>query len=205
MEPTDDLLARGPRVALRRPRPEDREAFQRLVTDSRDHLLRWVHGGVPPEDADGSQWFERTLAQAAEGRSEKLFVVRSDAPEALLGAVNINEIVRGNFQSAFLGYWIGAAHAGRGLMGEALELALDHAFGPLGLHRVEANIQPANGPSIRLVDRAGFVKEGFSEGYLRIGPLWRDHERWALTKERWEARRAPDKNEAGGPEGPPAS
>lgn len=200
MDRTDDILAVGERVALRRVQPGDRAAFCALVTASSDHLLRWIHGGVPPDDADGSAWFKRTLKQAAEGRSEKLLVVRADAPDVLLGALNINEIVRGGFQSAYLGYWLGAGHTGQGLMGEALRIGLAYAFGPLGLHRVEANIQPGNEPSIRLVERAGFVREGYSERYLRIGPAWRDHERWALTLERWEA-----KNETGGPEGPPAS
>ena len=64
-----------------------------------------------------------------------------------------------------------------------------HAFGRLGLHRVEANIQPGNTPSLRLVRRAGFTREGFSRRYLKIGGRWRDHERWALLRESWVASR----------------
>jgi ribosomal-protein-alanine N-acetyltransferase len=107
---------------------------------------------------------------------------------AILGAVNLNEIVRGPAQSAFLGYWIGAAHARQGYMTEALQLALRHGFGILKLHRVEANILPVNRPSIALVRRAGFRREGYSPRYLRIAGRWADHERWALLSERWRPR-----------------
>jgi len=72
---------------------------------------------------------------------------------------------------------------------EALQLMLGHAFGRLGLHRVEANIQPGNVASIRLVKRAGFTREGYSRRYLKIGGRWRDHERWALLREDWLKRR----------------
>ncbi len=97
--------------------------------------------------------------------------------------MNFNEIVRGLFQSAYMGYWIGEPFARQGYMGEALRAALDYAFGALGLHRVEANIQPGNEASIALVKRAGFRLEGHSPRYLKIGGGWRDHERWALTVE----------------------
>lgn len=181
----DALVARGVRVALRRPREADRAEFSALVVASHEFLARWAQGAPPAEDPEGLRWFDATLAQAASGRSEKLFVVRA-RDGALLGALNFNEIVRGAFESAYLGYWIGAAHARQGLMGEALELALTWGFGPLGLHRMEANIQPGNEPSIALVRRAGFVREGFSERYLKVGGVWRDHERWAITREAWE-------------------
>jgi len=103
----------------------------------------------------------------------------------LLGAINLSEIVRGKFQSGYLGYYIGAAHAGQGYMTEALQLMLAVAFRRLRLHRVEANIQPNNDASIRLVKRAGFRREGYSPRYLKIAGQWRDHERWALLAEDW--------------------
>jgi ribosomal-protein-alanine N-acetyltransferase len=74
-------------------------------------------------------------------------------------------------------------------MPEGIRLALGQAFGPLKLHRLEANIQPANTASIALARRCGFVKEGFSERYLKIGGRWRDHERWAIRAEIWRASR----------------
>ena len=74
-------------------------------------------------------------------------------------------------------------------MTDALPLVLDHAFGALGLHRVEANIMPTNRPSLALVRRAGFRREGLSPRYLKIAGRWRDHERWALLAEDWQRAR----------------
>jgi ribosomal-protein-alanine N-acetyltransferase len=102
-----------------------------------------------------------------------------------VGSITLSEIVRGRFESAYIGYQIGAPFARQGYMTEALALALQIAFGRLRLHRVEANIQPRNVASIALVRRAGFRREGLSRRYLKIGGRWRDHERWALLAEEW--------------------
>jgi ribosomal-protein-alanine N-acetyltransferase len=73
-------------------------------------------------------------------------------------------------------------------MSEALQLMLKYAFKKLKLHRLEANIQPGNAASIALVKRAGFVREGYSQRYLKVSGRWRDHERWAIIAEDWRAR-----------------
>jgi ribosomal-protein-alanine N-acetyltransferase len=99
--------------------------------------------------------------------------------------VIVSEIVRGVFQSAYLSYYAHVQHAGQGLMKEGVAAVLDRVFGIHRLHRVEANIQPGNRVSRALVRRLGFRKEGFSPRYLKIGGRWRDHERWALTREDW--------------------
>jgi ribosomal-protein-alanine N-acetyltransferase len=88
--------------------------------------------------------------------------------------------VRQGFQSVYLGYYGMATFARRGLMTEAVRLTTRYAFDEIGPHRLEANIQPGNAPSIALVQRLGFRKEGFSPRYLRIDGVWCDHERWAL-------------------------
>jgi ribosomal-protein-alanine N-acetyltransferase len=103
----------------------------------------------------------------------------------LLGAINVSEIVRGNFWSGYVGYYVGRRHAGQGYMTEALQLMLRVAFREEGLHRLEANIQPDNAASIALVRRAGFTREGYSRRYLRVANRWRDHERWALLADDW--------------------
>ena len=94
--------------------------------------------------------------------------------------VNINNIVRGSLLSASLGYYGFAGTDGLGLVREAVELVVDRAFGELGLHRLEANIQPGNERSRRVVEALGFRHEGFSPKYLMVGGDWRDHDRFAI-------------------------
>jgi ribosomal-protein-alanine N-acetyltransferase len=108
----------------------------------------------------------------------------------MLGVFNLSQIFRGNFRSAYLGYYGHAAFVGQGYMREGLELVVRYAFAKLGLHRIEANIQPGNLRSRALVERCGFVKEGFSPRYLKVAGRWRDHERWAITLEGWRVREA---------------
>jgi len=122
-------------------------------------------------------------------RTERMLLCRS-ADGLIVGRFNLNEIVRGAFHSAYMSYWVGASFSGQGFMREGMELVLNHAFTTLGLHRLEANIQPMNAPSVALAKGAGFRLEGLSERYLKIAGEWADHERWAMTVEDWEARAA---------------
>ena len=118
----------------------------------------------------------------------RYFLCLQDSRE-IIGTFNISGIIRGNFQSAYLGYEVFQPHNGKGYMRQGLALLLAEAFDVLNLHRLEANIQPDNLASIRLVAQAGFVKEGFSRHYLRIGgAAWKDHERWAIVNTAWEPR-----------------
>ncbi len=105
--------------------------------------------------------------------------------QRIVGVANLSQIFYGAFQNAYLGYYAALEFAGQGLMTEGLRLVIYHAFWELGLHRLEANVQPNNSTSIALVKRLGFTKEGFSRRYLKINGEWRDHERWALTVEDW--------------------
>ena len=180
-------VAQGERVALRKPAAADQAAFVALVEASDEVRPRWVPGPQGPCGTDAVWWFQRNLEMNDDGRNIRLLVVRLE-DEALIGSMNLNEIVRGAFQNAFLGYWIGDPYLRQGYGGEALQLALDYAFGPLELHRVEANIQPENEASIALVKAAGFRYEGDSPRYLKINGQWRDHQRWALTVEEHDAR-----------------
>jgi ribosomal-protein-alanine N-acetyltransferase len=178
------------RVYLRPPRARDIRAFLAAVAASR-HLHRgWVQ---PPADAVQfaayvSRFGGLPARDPATASHVGFLVCRVDT-EAPVGVFNLSEIVRGSFQSAYLGYYALAPHAGDGYMREGLTLVLDAAFRTLKLHRVEANIQPSNAPSIALVKRAGFTHEGYSRRYLKIAGRWRDHERWAMLAEDWRARR----------------
>jgi len=98
----------------------------------------------------------------------------------LVGVIVLSNIVRGPFQSGYLGYYAFSGFERQGLMAEGLRAVVRHAFRKLKLHRLEANIQPANAASIALARSCSFVKEGYSPRYLKIGGRWRDHERWAI-------------------------
>ena len=169
-----------PRVEIRAPTRADREEFIGAMLASRSLHRPWSY---PPETPDA---FERMLARAQTERYESLLVCRGD-DGALVGYFNLSEIIRGALQSAFLGYGAVAAHCGQGYMTEGLGLVLAHAFGALGLHRVEANVQPANVRSAALVRRCGFVHEGFAERYLKVGGRWCDHDRYAIRVEQWRS------------------
>ena len=142
---------------------------------------------TPRDERDALRGARVLLVPAKESVAEdgERLEIRRVADKSIIGSIEISRIARGNFQSAYLGYRIDTAHRGHGYMSEALQLGLRHAFRTLGLHRVEANVEPGNEASIALVRRAGFTREGYSRRYLKIGGRWRDHERWALLREDW--------------------
>lgn len=170
------VLATTERVALRRVVPGDVETLLALARESRELHRPWAY---PPERRDQ---VEDLVARSRRDDFEGLLACRVDTGE-VAGVLNLSQIVRGAFQSAFLGYYVHAGQARQGLMRDALALTLAHAFGPLGLHRLEVNIQPGNVASAALAIGAGFRLEGFSPRYLQVGGRWRDHERYALTSE----------------------
>jgi ribosomal-protein-alanine N-acetyltransferase len=173
----------GARVRLRVLTRDDRVEFLALARESRGLHRPWTY---PPERADQ---FDELYNRSR--REDFLCLLACEVESgAITGIFTISQIVRGAFQSAYLGYYAHERHAGQGLMGEALEQVLDHAFRSLGLHRIEANIQPGNAPSIALARGAGFRLEGFSPRYLLIGGQWRDHERYAITVDEHAAARA---------------
>jgi ribosomal-protein-alanine N-acetyltransferase len=167
-------LAVGERVAIRRLTREDRAQFVRGARENAEAHHPWLY--PPTTDADFDAYIARFADPAREG-----FVVCLKEDGRLAGYVAINNIVLGAFRCGALGY--GAFIRGRGLVTEGVELVIRHAFEELGLHRLEANIQPGNKGSIALVERLGFRLEGFSPDFLFIAGAWRDHQRWALTAE----------------------
>ena len=175
-------VLRGRRVFLRPPAAHDRDAFLALNRAS----VRAHRGLAHPATTPGR--YDEFLAKSKRPDEASFLIFRAE-DDAVLGSIRLSVIVRGAFQSAFLGYMIGAPYLRRGYMTEALQLLLGYAFRELKLHRVEANILPGNDASLALVRRAGFQREGFSRRYLKIGGRWRDHERWALLREEWRPAR----------------
>ncbi len=166
-----------PVVPLMAPSADRMEEFLAAVHRSRDLHTPWV--SAPDTPAAFLGMLERFRTPAHIG----YWAITGHG--ALAGVVTFSEIVRGAFQSAYLGYYAFVPHHRQGHMTRSLGAALSLAFGVHQLHRVEANIQPGNEASKALVRGLGFRLEGLSPRYLKIGGDWRDHERWALTAEEW--------------------
>lgn len=167
----------GPRVAIRHVRREDYDELTALAQESAEMLGRWLGARENTVEA-----FENYLERFEQPTHEG-FVICLRGAGTIVGGVNINNIVRGTLQSGTLGYTSYASTTGRGYMTEGLRLVVQLAFGPLELHRLEANIQPENTSSLNLVKRLGFQREGYSTAFQYINGEWRDHERWAITAE----------------------
>lgn len=170
-------------VRIERPKQHYADKFLSAVRRS-----RMLHRTLvsPPDTAETYARYVNDLRR----NNRDGFLVLCRHSGELVGVVNVNEIVRGSFQSAYLGYYALLPLAGSGLMRQGLGLAVEHCFKKLRLHRLEANIQPGNERSIALVKSLGFRCEGYSTRYLKISGRWRDHERWAILAEEWSARRA---------------
>jgi [ribosomal protein S5]-alanine N-acetyltransferase len=170
------------RVCLETASSKRQDEFLERVRASRTVHRPWVKAPHTRKQ------FRELIARARSERQACFFVCTIESSE-LVGVINLNEIVRGLFQSAYLGYYAFEPFCGSGYMREGLALVLDRAFGALRLHRLEANVQPGNLRSVQLVAGLGFRLEGLSPRYLKIGGRWRDHERWAILAENWRAER----------------
>jgi [ribosomal protein S5]-alanine N-acetyltransferase len=166
-----------PRVTIRSPKTSDRDHFLAAVRRSRTLHGRWI---TPKARTPGE--YAAYLKRFSSDRRYGFLVIHRDSGD-IVGVININDIIRGAFQSASLGYYAFVPYAGQGLMREGMSLVLKYAFGKLKLHRVEANVQPGNRASIALVRKCGFVREGFSRRMLKVQGRWCDHQRWALLAE----------------------
>lgn len=179
------LVIETERMRLYLPPPEHAALALDYVNRNRAHFEPWIPR--PPEGFYTEAFWRERLAHnratAESGRFFRMFarLVDEDAPR-LIAASNLNNIVRGAFQAGTLGYSMDGDLTGRGLMTEALRGLIDHAFGPLGLHRVMANYIPHNVASGRVLRKLGFTVEGYARDYLEIDGVWQDHVLTALTR-----------------------
>jgi ribosomal-protein-alanine N-acetyltransferase len=155
----------------------DQTGYLRAVRSSRKLHRPWSY------PADTAERFERLLERTG---AETYLICRNE-DDALAGTATLGHVVFGNLRSAYLGYDAFVPLEGHGYMTEGLGLVLHHGFRTLGLHRIEANVQPENVRSIALVERLGFRREGYSPRYLKIGGRWRDHVRFAILAEEFRA------------------
>jgi ribosomal-protein-alanine N-acetyltransferase len=162
-------------VSVTRVARDDAAALIAANRDNKHYHHPWTS---PFTDQSGfDNWFARMVSGGGVS-----MVARATGGE-IIGVITLSQIVMGDFCSCYCGFYGMRNQTGRGLMTAALRRVIAIAWTELGLHRIEANIQPDNHRSIALVRRAGFSLEGFSPRYLKINGEWRDHERWALIKE----------------------
>ncbi|WP_448625475.1 GNAT family N-acetyltransferase [Geodermatophilus sp. URMC 64] len=177
-------LAWGP-VELHPLRRRDAAEWSRLRLANEEWLTPWEPSAPLPwrlrHTPAAYRAMRRAVTRRARAGTSLPFAI--DVEGRLAGQVTIDNIVRGAMRSGHLGYWIDRAVAGRGMASLAVALVCDHAFGPVGLHRLQADIRPENGPSRRLVERLGFSCEGLLRRYLDIDGDWRDHLTYALLAE----------------------
>jgi ribosomal-protein-alanine N-acetyltransferase len=179
------------RLLLRPAQPSDIPLLYRALRRNADHL-RPFSPAPPPLDRrptlalatrEVERW--RTLWKSGESYALFCFMRGEDTGEAarIIGRVTLGRITRGAFLNSYLGYFVDRDEQGKGLTSEAVNCALDFAFGPLALHRVQAAIMPRNVASVRVVEKCGFRREGHALRYLQIAGVWEDHDIFAMTAE----------------------
>lgn len=186
----DNCTLTTPRLTLRVMAPPHATGLAAFFRRNEARLRPWD----PPRPSGilEAPFWEAEAARAAtdhrDGAVVRWLMFGPDVPDRVIGRINFTQIVRGPFQSCMLGYAIDGEFEGRGLMHEALQVALRHVFESLRLHRVQANHLPENLRSARLLQRLGFRVEGRAHAYLFINGAWRDHVLTALTYPGFDAR-----------------
>ena len=177
-------VIRGDGVLLRSPRAGDYAAWSALREGSRDYLQPW-EPAWPQDDLTKAAFRRRLSIYAREmelGNAWPFFVFSEDG-ETLFGAVTLSNVRRGVAETGTVGYWIGQTHTGRGYATAAVRALAEHSFGGLKLHRLEAACLPANIGSRRVLEKAGFRREGEAKAYLKINGVWADHLLFGLLAE----------------------
>ena len=182
------VLADGP-VVLRPYRRSDAERWSAVRRANRAWLAPWeptAAGAWADLNSPAAyRLFHKDLRRSVREGTAMPFaiVLREPAGERYVGHIGLGSITRRAFGSAYAGYWVDSAVAGRGIMPTALALLVDHALGPGGLHRIEVNVRPENHASRRVAEKLGFREEAYHPRYMFIDGAWRDHVGYALTVE----------------------
>lgn len=188
-----DPVLKGRRVTLRPLTVNDFGQWHEVRTRSNDWLVKWEPRrppGAPDVVESRAAFAARCRARDRERQLGAGFGFGIFDGPRFCGEINVNNVQRGPFQNAYVGYWVDEACAGRGLVPEALVVVLRHAFEDLALHRVQIAIIPRNSASRRVVEKLAIRDEGTAVRYLEINGVWEDHIRYAITAEEWKDRRA---------------
>lgn len=172
-------------MVLRPVKLRDGKTWSELRIRNQNSLLPWEPTGV-------GSWADRhqpgswpplfaILKSEAKRGTILPFVIELDG--VYVGQLTVGNIQRGAVRTAWIGYWVDEAHAGKGIATAAVALGVDHCFGAVGLHRLDATVQPSNMASQKVLGKIGFRREGLLERYMDVNKRWRDHLLFALTVE----------------------
>jgi [ribosomal protein S5]-alanine N-acetyltransferase len=175
----------GGKVHLRPIRMRDAAQWSKTRLADRAILQPWE----PTADIDWirrqtiSSWPSVCSGLRAEARKGRMLPFAIELDDEFCGQLTVGNVTHGALRSAWIGYWVASSAAGRGVATGALALGLDHCFGPVMLHRVEATVRPENAASRRVLAKVGFREEGLLQRYLDVDGAWRDHLLLAITVE----------------------
>jgi ribosomal-protein-alanine N-acetyltransferase len=180
------------RLVLRPPRTADVPAIRAALRRNAAHLRPWSISPAPGEDPSSLTSVSRAVlrhrAEWKSGQSYVFLIAARDDDRTVIGRIALGGLLRGAFQNAYLGYWIDVDHERRGLMTEAVRATTSFAFASAELHRVQAAVMPTNAGSQRVLQKAGYRREGMATRYLCIAGAWEDHILFAVTAEEWADR-----------------
>ncbi|HWI70376.1 MAG TPA: GNAT family N-acetyltransferase [Baekduia sp.] len=168
----------------------DATEFAAAVVANRAHTEPWepIHAEAHYSRPGQVETLRRDVESWELGTGYAFAVLDRGEGDAIIGRIALGNVVRGAWRNATLGYWVAAAAGGRGHATAAARLICEFAFDHAGLHRVQPAVIPRNVRSIRVVEKAGFRREGRALKYLNIAGRWEDHDIFAMTVEDWEAR-----------------
>jgi [ribosomal protein S5]-alanine N-acetyltransferase len=172
-------------IRLRPVRMRDGAQWSRIRLTDRAQLEPWE----PSADGDWtvrhavSSWPAVCSSLRSEARKGRMLPYAIELDGEFCGQMTIGNITHGALRSAWIGYWVSSAATGGGVATGALALGLDHCFGPVTLHRVEATVRPENAASRAVLAKVGFREEGLLRRYLQVDGAWRDHLLVGLTVE----------------------
>lgn len=173
-------MIKGENIYIRPFITEDAAALLELQTENRDFFEQFAMERTPEFYTLETQ-LKRIKQSEKDRKNDEGYnfgIFKHDG--TLIGTMNLFQVLRGAIQGAFIGYFLDKKHNGKGYTTEAARLLVDYAFTELKLHRIEAGVMPHNIGSIRVLEKAGFHKEGIAMKNVKINGKWEDHQMLAI-------------------------